>query len=55
MGAEAGLQLQAGQGPVTLDMSWDRYTDLGRPALKQDLAAKSVIVIHVSCVEVWPL
>jgi hypothetical protein len=28
-------------------MSWERYTDLGRPSLKQELAAKSVTVSHM--------
>ena len=27
-----------------MKMSWDRYTDLGRPALNQELVAKSVTV-----------
>ena len=27
-----------------MEMFWDRYTDLGRPALKQELVAKSVTV-----------
>ena len=44
LGAEAGLQVQSGQGPRHCVGVVDGYSDHGRPAPKQELVAMSATV-----------